>query len=349
MNIDRSKALEDQHYCQVLAEVNVQKIARTGGTFLHTSRTKPSKVSKKNVPEFLSENYNEDVNDLTCEIIKNLEYLGIEYLVPIGGDDTLSYGLRLHKEGIRCIGIPKTMDNDVPGTDYCIGFSTCVTRTIEFTHQLRTCAGSHERLMVIEVMGRYAGYTALVPAMAGASDRCVIPEHKFDIERLTELLMKDRRDNDSNYSVVLVSEGAMFEGGEMTFSNQDTDAYGHKKLGGIGDLVSAELQKRAPKYSNGESISTINQRMSYMTRSGYPDAIDSIVPMVYGNLAIDLIMDGKSGRMVCLKDGRYDDVPFEVVTEYEKKIDVERFYDTERYRPHYHNCMGMTQFIVTSG
>ena len=349
MNIDRSKALEDQKYCQVLDEGNVQKIARTGGTFLHTSRTKPSKVAKKNVPEFLLDNYSEDVNDLTDEIIKNLEYLGIEYLVPIGGDDTLSYGLRLHKEGIHCIGIPKTMDNDVPGTDYCIGFSTCVTRTIEFTHQLRTCAGSHERLMVIEVMGRYAGYTALVPAMAGASDRCVIPEHKFDIERLTELLMKDRRDNDSNYSVVLVSEGAMFEGGEMTFSNQDTDAYGHKKLGGIGDLVCAELQKRAPKYSNGESISTINQRMSYMTRSGHPDAIDSIVPMVYGNLAIDLIMDGKSGRMVCLKDGRYDHVPFEVVTEYEKKIDVERFYDTERYRPHYHNCMGMNQFIMTSG
>ena len=169
MNIDRSKALEEQQYCQVLDEGSVQKIARTGGTFLHTSRTKPSKVSKKNVPELLRENYSDDINDLTGEIIKNLEYLGIEYLVPIGGDDTLSYGLRLHKEGIRCIGIPKTMDNDVPGTDYCIGFSTCVTRTIEFTHQLRTCAGSHERLMVVEVMGRYAGYTALVPAMAGAS------------------------------------------------------------------------------------------------------------------------------------------------------------------------------------
>ncbi len=356
MKIDRTKQLEDQQYCQILTESNVQKIARTGGTFLHTSRTKPSKVAKDNVPELFRDDYQDDVNDLTDEIIKNLEYLGIEYLVPIGGDDTLSYGLRLHKEGIRCIGIPKTMDNDVPGTDYCIGFSTCVTRTIEYAHQLRTCAGSHERLLVIEVMGRYAGYTALVPAMAGASDRCVIPEHKFDMERLTELMIKDRRDNNSNYSVVLVSEGAMFEGGEMTFSNQETDAYGHKKLGGIGDLVSgigdlvsADLQSRAPKYNNGESISTINQRMSYMTRSGQPDAIDSIVPMAYGNLAVDLIMDGKSGRMVCLKDGRYDHVPFEVVTEYEKKIDVEQFYDTDRYRPHYHNCMGMTQFIMTSG
>ena len=348
MKIDRTKSLENQQYCQILTEQNVQKIARTGGTFLHTSRTKPSKVAKEKVPESLQDQYNADENDLTEEIIKNLEYLGIEYLVPIGGDDTLSYGLRLHEAGVRCVGIPKTMDNDVPGTDYCIGFSTCVTRTIEFSHQLRTCAGSHERLMVIEVMGRYAGYTALVPAMAGASDRCVIPELEFDIELLTELLVKDRRDNESNYSVVLISEGAMFKGAEMIFSNQETDAYGHKKLGGIGDMVSAELVARAPKYNKGESIQTINQRMSYMTRSGQPDAIDSIVPMVYGNLAMDLIMEGKSGRMVCLKNGRYDHVPFEVVTEYDKKIDVDRFYDTERYRAHYHNCMGMPQFIMTS-
>ena len=348
LKIDRKKSLENQLYCQVLTEQNVQKIARTGGTFLHTSRTKPSKVSKEKVPESLQDQYNADENDLTVEIIKNLGYLGIEYLVPIGGDDTLSYGLRLHEVGVRCVGIPKTMDNDVPGTDYCIGFSTCVTRTIEFSHQLRTCAGSHERLMVIEVMGRYAGYTALVPTMAGASDRCVIPEYEFDIERLTELLVKDRRDNESNYSVVLISEGAMFKGAEMIFSNQETDAYGHKKLGGIGDMVSAELVARTPKYNKGESIQTINQRMSYMTRSGQPDAIDSIVPMVYGNLAMDLILEGKSGRMVCLKNGRYDHVPFEVVTEYDKKIDVDRFYDTERYRPHYHNCMGMPQFIMTS-
>ena len=349
MKIDRTKPLEKQTYCQILTEQNVQKIARTGGTFLHTSRTKPSKVSKDQVPENLRDKYNADENDLTAEILKNLDYLGIDYLIPIGGDDTLSYGLRLHKEGVRCVGIPKTMDNDVPGTDYCIGFSTCVTRTIEFAHQLRTCSGSHERILVIEVMGRYAGYTALVPAMAGASDRCVIPEFEFDIERLTELLVKDRKDNESNYSVVLISEGAMFKGADMIFSNQETDAYGHKKLGGIGDMVSAELVKRAPKYNNGETIHTINQRMSYMTRSGHPDAMDSIIPMVYGNLAIDLIMQGKSGRMVCLKNGRYDHVPFEVVTEYDKTIDVERFYDTERYRPHYHNCMGMTQFIMTSG
>ena len=348
MKIDRKKSLENQEYCQILTEQNVQKIARTGGTFLHTSRTNPSKVAKEKVPETLRYKFNADENDLTKEIINNLEYLGIEYLIPIGGDDTLSYGLRLHESGVPCVGIPKTMDNDVPGTDYCIGFSTCVTRTIEFSHQLRTCAGSHERLLVIEVMGRYAGYTALVPAMAGASDRCLIPEYEFDIERLTELMVKDRRDNESNYSVVLISEGAMFEGAEMIFSNQVTDAYGHKKLGGIGDMVSSELAGRSSKYNNGETINTINQRMSYMTRSGQPDAIDSIVPMVYGNLAMDLIMEGKSGRMVCLKNGRYDHVPFEVVTDHEKKIDVKRFYDTKRYRPLYNNCMGMPNFVMTS-
>ncbi len=348
MKIDRTKLLEDQHYCQILTEKNVQKIARTGGTFLHTSRTKPSNISIEKVPLNMREKYTADENDLTEEIIKNLDHLGIDYLVPIGGDDTLSYGLILHKAGVRCVGIPKTMDNDVPGTDYCIGFSTCVTRTIEFTHQLRTCAGSHERIMVIEVMGRYAGYTALVPAMAGASDRCVIPEHEFDIERLTELLVKDRHDNESNYSVVLISEGAMFKGANMIFSNQQVDAYGHKKLGGIGDMVSKEIVKRTAKFNKGESINTINQRMSYLTRSGQPDAVDSIVPMAYGNLAIDLIMEGKSGRMVCLKNGRYDHVPFEVVTEYKKKINVDRFYDTKRYRPHYHNCMGMSHFIMTS-
>ena len=347
MKIDRTKPIDKQKNCQILSEKNVQKIVRTGGTFLHTSRTKPSKVTKEKVPKEFCEKYNAVSNDLTAEVLKNLEYLGVEFLIPIGGDDTLSYGLRLHEEGVRCIGIPKTMDNDVPGTDYCIGFSTCVTRTIEYTHQLRTCAGSHERILVIEVMGRYAGYTALIPAMAGASDRCVIPEFKFDIERLTELLVKDRRDNESNYSVVLVSEGAMFEGSEMIFANQTADDYGHKKLGGIGDMVSFEIMSRAPKYNKGDSIQTINQRMSYLTRSGKPDAIDSIVPMAYGNLAIDLIIEGQSGRMVCLKDGRYDHVPFEVVTKYDKKIDVGRFYDSNRYRPHYQNCMGMPQFIMT--
>lgn len=348
INIDRSIPLEEQTYCRLLTEQNVQKIGRTGGTFLHSSRTKPSKVAKKNVPEHLQDQYNEEMNDLTPEVVKNLEYLGIEYLVPIGGDDTLSYGLRMHEEGIRVVGIPKTMDNDVPGTDYCIGFSTCITRTIELTHQLRTCAGSHERFLVLEVFGRYAGYTALLPTMAGAANRCVIPEYKFNMENLTELLTKDRQDSDSNYSVVLISEGAMFEGGDMVFSGEEKDAYGHKKLGGIGDRISEELKRLSPKFNNGKTIECINQRMGYMTRSGEPDAIDSIVPMAYGNLAMDLIMQGKSGRMVSLHNGRYDSVPIDVVTSYKKTVDVGRFYDTDRYRPIYENCMDKPMMIMTS-
>ena len=210
------------------------------------------------------------------------------------------------------------MDNDVPGTDYCIGFSTCVTRTIEITNNLRTSAGSHERFLVLEVFGRYAGFTAMLPTMAGAANRCVIPEYKFDIERLAELLADDRNKNPSSYSIVLVSEGAMFEGGEMIFRTSQTDAYGHAKLGGIGDLVSAKLKELSAKYNNGRPINTINQRLGYMVRGGDPDAIDSIVPMAYGNLALDLILQGIHGRLVVLKNGRYDNMPIDVVTSHQK-------------------------------
>jgi 6-phosphofructokinase 1 len=269
-------------------------------------------------------------------------------MIPIGGDDTLSYGVHLAQQGFKVVAIPKTMDNDVPGTDYCIGFSTCVSRTIALTNNLRTSAGSHERFLVLEVFGRYAGYTAMLPTMAGAANRCVIPEHKFDIERLTELLVADRNHNPSKYSIVMVSEGAMFEGGEMVFQSQTTDAYGHKKLGGIGDLISQELQARSGKYNNGKPINVINQRLGYMVRGGDPDAIDSIVPMAYGNLALDLLLGGMHGRLVVLKNGRYDDVPIEVVTSSKKVVDVERFYNTERYRPHYRKFAMKPLFIMTS-
>ena len=214
-------------------------------------------MCKSDVPEHLQDKYNEEKNDLTPEVLKNLDFLGIDYLIPIGGDDTLSYGVRLYQEGFKVVAIPKTMDNDVPGTDYCIGFSTCVTRTIQMTNSLRTIAGSHERFLVLEVFGRYAGFTAMLPTMAGAANRCVIPEYKFNIDRLTELLVYDRKRNPSQYSVVLVSEGAMFEGGEMVFQDRSTDAYGHAKLGGIGDLVSEELKERSAKYNKGtRSISS---------------------------------------------------------------------------------------------
>ena len=315
----------------------VNKAGRTGGTFLHTSRTRPSHMSKSSVPDHLKSTYNAEMNDLTPEVIKNLEWLGVDYLIPIGGDDTLSYGVHLYSKGVKVVAIPKTMDNDVPGTDYCIGFSTCVSRTIQMTNTLRTSAGSHERIMVLEVFGRYAGFTAMLPTMAGSANRCVIPEYKFDIDLLSRLLVEDRNHNPSKYSIVLVSEGAMFKGGEMIFSDSERDAYGHAKLGGIGDVVSQKIKELSGKYNGGKTINVINQKLGYLVRGGDPDALDSIVPMAYGNLALDLILKGIHGRIVVLKNGRYDNVPIDVVTASKKVVKVSEHYNTERLRPYYHS------------
>jgi 6-phosphofructokinase 1 len=346
--IIRDKSFDNSENFQVLDEFIVNRAGRTGGTFLHTSRTRPSTVKKSAVPKHLQETYAKDVNDLTPEVLKNLDWLGVDYLIPIGGDDTLSYGVRLFQEGVKCVAIPKTMDNDVPGTDYCIGFSTCVTRTIMMTNSLRTSAGSHERFLVLEVFGRYAGFTALLPTMAGAANRCVIPEYKFNIDQLTELLSYDRNRNPSKYSVVLVSEGATFEGGDMVFAKEATDAYGHKKLGGIGDLVSEQLQELSPKHNGGKTINVINQKLGYLVRGGDPDAIDSIVPMAYGNLALDLILSKIHGRMVVLKNGRYDNVPIDAVTASKKLVNVKEHYNIERLRPEYTSFEMKPLFIMTS-
>lgn len=348
VDIVRDEKYDNSNNYQVLTEEVVNRAGRTGGTFLHTSRTNPSKVKKEIVPAHLADAYKEPVNDLTPEVLKNLDWLGIDYLIPIGGDDTLGYGVRLYREGFKVIAIPKTMDNDVPGTDYCIGFSTCITRTIQMTNSLRTSAGSHERLMVLEVFGRYAGFTALLPAMAGAANRCVIPEYKFNIERLTELLVQDRNHNPSKYAIVLVSEGATFEGGDMVFKDNRTDAYGHAKLGGIGDLISAKLEQLSPKFNNGQSIHIINQKLGYLVRGGDPDAIDSIVPMAYGNLAFDLIIKGIHGRLVVLKNGRYDNVPIDVISSTKKVVDVKKFYNTDRLRPNFESFEMKPLFIMTS-
>jgi 6-phosphofructokinase 1 len=342
-----NKADNSNNYL-LLTEELVNKAGRTGGTFLHTSRTRPSHVPKVNVPMHLREKYTDDLNDLTPEVIKNLEFIGADYLIPIGGDDTLSYSVRLFKEGVKVVAIPKTMDNDVPGTDYCIGFSTCVTRTIEMTNSLRTSAGSHERILVIEVFGRYAGFTAMLPTMAGAGTRCVIPEYKFDINRLAELTVYDRTRNPSKYSVALVSEGAMFEGSDMVFESSTKDAYGHKKLGGIGDLIAAQLKELSVNYNKGKRINVINQKLGYLVRCGDPDAIDSIVPMAYGTLALDLILQGIHGRLVVLKNGRYDNMPIDVVTSYKKVVNVEEHYNKDRLRPHYKSFEMKPLFIMTS-
>lgn len=338
----------DNRLCYIeLSEEIVNKAGRTGGTFLHSSRTNPSRVSKVNVPDHLKDKYQNDINDLTPEVLNNLAFLNIDYLIPIGGDDTLSYGVRLYREGVKVIAIPKTMDNDVPGTDYCIGFSTCITRTIMMTHILRTSAGSHERFLVLEVFGRYAGFTAMLPTMAGAANRCVIPEYRFEIDKLAKLMVEDRKKNPSNYSVVLVSEGAMFKGGEMVFQSQEKDAYGHAKLGGVGDLVSSELTRLSPKYNNGHPINVINQKLGYLVRGGDPDAIDSIAPMAFGNLALDLILKGIHGRLVVLQNGRYDNMPIDVVTSTKKLVNINKHYNIERLRPIYESFEMKPLFLMT--
>jgi len=349
IDIVRDKDYDNSNNYQLLTEDVVNRASRTGGTFLHSSRTNPGKTPKGSVPEHLRSQFTEEKNDLTAEVLRNLEWLGIDYLVPIGGDDTLSYGVRLHKEGFHVVAIPKTMDNDVPGTDYCIGFSTCVSRTIQLTNSIRTSAGSHERFLILEVFGRYAGYTAMLPTLAGAADRCVIPEHKFNIDRLTELLVSDRIKNPSRYSVALVSEGAMFEGGEMIFEGESADAYGHKKLGGIGDLVAEEVKNRSAKFNKGgKKIEVISQKLGYLVRSGEPDAIDSIVPMAYGNLALDLILNKTFGHLVVLREGRYSHLPITTVTATKKFVDVNDQYDTERLRPKYNSFSNKPLFLMGS-
>jgi 6-phosphofructokinase len=343
----RDKNADNSDNVQVLSEAIVNRAGRTGGTFLHTSRTRPSHLPRERVPQYLT-GYDQKVNDITKDVLTNLEHIGVDTLIPIGGDDTLSYGKRLHDEGVNVVAIPKTMDNDVYGTDYCIGFSTCVTRTIEATHSLRTSAGSHERFLVIEVFGRYAGFTALLPTMAGAADRCVIPEHAVDVEQLVELMTYDRNRHPSRYSVVLVSEGARLTTQEgMSFEGHDVDMFGHRKLGGIGDKVAAALKVYSPKYNNGRRIDVVNQRLGYLVRSGDPDALDSIVPMAFGNLALDLILKGRYGRLVSIHKGFYDSVPITSVTSEKKVVDIPKYYNTERLRPIY-EFDGAPLFIMTS-
>jgi 6-phosphofructokinase 1 len=349
VDIVPDKDADNTEHAQVLTEELVNRAGRTGGTFLHSSRTRPSHLPKTLVPPHLRDKYQDDINDVTDDVMKNLDFLGIDYLIPIGGDDTLSYAANLHQRGVPVVAIPKTMDNDVPGTDYCIGFSTCVTRTIELTHKLRTSAGSHERFLVIEVFGRYAGYTALLPTMAGAADRCVIPEYGFDVEHLTELLVHDRKRNPSNYSVVLVSEGATMSGDKaMSFESDEADQFGHRKLGGVGDRVASAIKQLSPRFNQGRRINVVSQRLGYLVRSGDPDALDSIVPMAFGNLALDLIDKGSSGQLVSVHGGRYGHVPIETIIGTKKVVDVDKYYNTERLRPKYKAFSDLPLFIMTS-
>jgi 6-phosphofructokinase len=344
----REDGADNSEWVMPLTRELVEREAYTGGTFLHSSRTRPSAVPLEEVPAHARDRYAAEKNDLTPEVLANLEYLGVDALVPMGGDDTLSYGVELGRAGFPVVALPKTMDNDVPGTDYCMGFGTCVSRTIQLARQVVSSAASHERIVVLEVFGRYAGFTALLPTFAGAAQRCVIPEHPFSIERLAELLVADRNANPDRLAVCLVSEGAAPEGGEMSFAGGEKDQYGHAKLGGIGDQVSKAVKELAPRFNNGRKIDMISMNLGYLVRSGAPDAIDCIVPTAYSNLAVDLLLRGETGRMVCLRDGRYGSVPIDEVVATKKVIDVERYYDTERYRPRY-TALELSPMLVLGG
>ncbi|HSR70587.1 MAG TPA: ATP-dependent 6-phosphofructokinase [Acidobacteriota bacterium] len=318
----------------------VRTVDRTGGTFLHTSRTNPSRVKEASLPEFLQGRFekNEDgLYDTTEHILEVLQHLKIDTLIPIGGDDTLSYAHRMHREGVSVVAIPKTMDNDVSGTDYCIGFSTAMTRSVDYITQLRTSIGSHERIGVVELFGRYSGETSLKAAYLSGADRAIISEVPFDIEKLSGMLVEDRKRSPSNYAVMTISEGSQMLGGDM-LEHGPEDAYGHRKLGGIGYVTAQEIKKRT-------GVNVIYQQLAYLMRSGAPDSLDRMVATNFAALAIDLLQEGESGRLVILRDGRYSHASLEVIARGARCVDVQAFYDEENYRPRFANVLGKPMFL----
>jgi len=320
-----------------LTPAEVRTIDRSGGTVLHTSRTNPARVRVTDEPAFLRTEGAQGPVDHTPHVLKVLDRLGIDAMVPIGGDDTLSFALRLHEEGVPVVAIPKTMDNDVHGTDYCIGFSTAITRTVIFIHQLRTSAGSHERLAVVEVFGRYSGETSLVSAYLSGVERAVISEVPFDVERLADKLMADKRANPSGYAMMTISEGASMVGGEAVQTGM-ADAYGHLKLGGIGQITGEALRE-----ITGEGI--IYQQVGYLMRSGSPDSLDLMVAINYAVMAADLVIERTFGRLVALRNGNYTNVPLPVLRQGVKRVDVAALYDVEGYRPKIRHVDGKPMFL----
>jgi len=327
-------------YILPLNQLNTRTVDRSGGTFLHTSRTNPGRVSKDKVPDFLKSKINLKEKapfDFTPHVLKNLEKLGIQALIPIGGDDTLSYAERLHREGFHVVAVPKTMDNDVYGTDYCIGFSTAITRSVEFIHQLRTSTGSHERIAIIELFGRNSGETSLLASYLAGTERCIISEVPFDVEKLANMILEDKHNNPSNYAMITISEGASMIGGQIVETGRE-DAYGHKKLGGIG-LIAGEAIKKI----TGKNI--LYQQMGYLMRSGAPDSLDLMVAINYARMAVDLISSGASNRLVVLRNGTYTNIPLTTISTGEKRVDVEELYDSANYRPKMRNIEGKPMFL----
>jgi ATP-dependent phosphofructokinase / diphosphate-dependent phosphofructokinase len=327
----------DAEYVRPLDRNNTRGIDRTGGTMLHTSRTNPAKMRRAALPAHLSKEkaetlrVKEDIYDLTPVVLDNIRYLGLEYLIAIGGDDTLSFAKRLDTEGVRVIGIPKTMDNDVQGTEYCIGFSTAISRAKEAITRQRTTLGSHERIGIFRIFGRDSGFTALYTAYVTAG-RCVIPEIQFELDHLIEILMEDKRNNPSRYAFVIVSEGAVWRGREVA-EYGDADAYGHRKKVDIGHALGEELHKR-----KGEE--TMVSDLTYELRSGDPDALDQIVAITFANVAVDLIREGIHGRLTAVRDGKYTHAPLPDPKLGARRIDVPKMYNVTRYRPHYAGRLG---------
>jgi ATP-dependent phosphofructokinase / diphosphate-dependent phosphofructokinase len=343
LNYNLNEPSTYHYYADELTRDDVRTIDRTGGTFLHTSRTNPQRVKPKAVPDFLKNSkYGKKVDDegtmdYTDHVLNVINELGIDVMVTIGGDDTLSYAVRLHREGFPVVAIPKTMDNDVFGTDYCIGFSTAVTRSVEFITNMRTSVGSHERIGIVELFGRNSGETSLISAYLAYVDRAIITEVPFNIEVLSNFLMEDKRNNPSHYAIMTISEGAIMEGGDVIESGE-ADAYGHRKLGGVGEIVSAEVKRRT-----GHDI--MYQQLAYLMRSGAPDSLDRMVAMSFGHLAIQLIRRRETGKMVALHGGKYTTVPVDMVLAGKKRVDVPAFYDIQHYRPNIRDFMGVPMFL----
>lgn len=341
LNIIPDPSADNSDWVMPLNRINTRAIDRTGGTMLHTSRINPEITKPEHVPPHLQfmKGKPDDRGrfDLTPAVLRVIEFLRLDAIVALGGDGTLTFARRLDSEGVPLVAIPKTMDNDVFGTDYCLGFSTAVTRSVMFINDLRTGAGSHERFLVVELFGRYSGETCLLAAYLAGADRAVIAEVPFECEKLYEMLAKDKRDNPSNYAVVAISEGAKIIGGQ-TVETGDPDAYGNRKLGGIGEVVSDFLEKRAHD-------KVIYQRLAYLMRSGTADSLDQLVANNYGSLTADLLRRGEAGKMVAVVDGRYTAVPVGITGRAKKRVDVARLYDSSNYRPTIANVMGMPMFL----
>ncbi len=327
----------DERYIRPLTRENTRTIDRTGGTILHTSRTNPRKFLEKNLPSYITPEqlkklpFDGKYYDLTAVVLDNLERLGIGCLIAIGGDDTLSFASALSASGFPLIAIPKTMDNDVQGTEYCIGFSTAITRAKESITRQRTTLGSHERIGIFRIFGRDAGFTALYVAYV-TSTRCLIPEFPFDLDHVCALLMEDKQKNPSNYSLIVVSEGAVWTQGTVA-EYGEADAYGHRKKVDIGHALAEEVRQRTKQ-------EMMVSDLTYDLRSGEPDAIDKIVAITFANIALDLIRDGVTGRMVGIQNGCYAHVSLPNSALGARKVDIARLYNTDRYRPHYSSKLG---------